>query len=350
MNVVFPVPYLDRIEPGGGLCIRFDDPIERDVPEISANEAPIVMAARSSFRRRDNGIGWHSIHLRSHDGHILRNAHHSGFTDGRIAAENMPVRVGRRIDWKTGQFTVLLPSAREMLLTEAVLDMSRAKSSVTRVRRALDDEFLVEWGSERMRDLTQRALDRLVIVDGQVWKRTNWPRVRIDVDFGGPIATLSFDEDRDLVKPHYGYLPDGNHMLLSQYQRFSELSEASGDGLLPREYQVVVDHIDVEAMPLLNERLYEAWRIAATLERRVSAILGGQLAAVVTNWLALRELIVNRSSDVDVEEIVDSVVTVKNALGDDLAEIADETDHMLRIFDISDHAEPARPRHGHGLR
>jgi hypothetical protein len=342
MRVVFPVPYLDRLEPGSsGLCIRFDDVAEHEVPEIAGEDAPVIVSARSSFRNDHEDLCWRSIDLRLHDGKLLRSAKNSADSGNCIVAQAIPRRIGHRIDWGDSEFVRLLPGWRDKYLTSAVLDLRNGKSGFSRIRTALDPGLLEEWSRERMRKMTELALARLVLIDGQLWKQTNWPRIRLGGD-RSLMAQITFDEEKEWVRPWYGHLPfEARMILLSQNYMVSEIAEEAGIPLSDG-HQVIVDHIDFDALPYLNERVAEAWRVASTLEHRASSIIGEQPATAVASWLALRDALRKRDPDAGVEDILQLVLPLKEALGWGRPDIAAETDKMLSVLNIDEAISPAR--------
>jgi hypothetical protein len=305
----------------------------------------VIVSARSSVAI-EGRVDWRSIDLRLSNGKLLRSANYFADSQHCILARNLPDRVGGRVDWKHGDFIPLLPGSRDRYLHNAAVSVQNGKSGFIRIRAALDEELMVEWGRTRMRNMTQRALERLVIVDGQVWKETNWPRIRLAED-RALMAQLAFDEQNESVRPHYGRLASDHRMLLlSQAHKIREIADEAGLPLA-EGYQVVVDHMAFDVLPYMKERVVEAWRAATTLEHRVSSIIGEQSAAVVSSWLALREAVSKRDPEMTVDEIVDLVIHLRKALGCDHQDIIDETDRMLMVLDIDgQETSPARSMQG----
>lgn len=345
MRVAFPVLYLDRLESGSEkLCIRLDEVVEHDVPEITSACAPVIVSARSSVIGEDNGVHWRSNDLRLHDGKLLRLAGYSASPDHCIAAQELPQRVRGRINWKYTEFVPLLPGSRDIYLSNAAVAVRNGKSGFIRVRASLDEELLTEWSRDRMHEMTRRALERLVVVDGQVWKQTNWPRIRLASD-RALMAQITFDEEEEWVRPHYGHLSSDHRMiLLSQAHKIPDIAAEAGLPLADG-YQVAVDYIATDAPPYLNERMNEAWRVAATLERKVASIIGEQSPEAVFGWLALRDTISKRDPQAQVEDIIEMVVAQREALYRDRPDIVAETDRMLSVFDGDDALSPARCAH-----
>ncbi|MCS4089579.1 hypothetical protein [Rhizobium sp. BK176] len=345
MKVILPVIYLDRLETDG-LGLQTGELIERDVPEISSCDAPVIVSARSSFTMEDH-IRWRSIDLRLHKGKILRSANYFADSQHCIGTDALPARVRGKVDWKYGEFIQLLPGSRDRYLHNAAVSLQNGNSGFIRIRAALDDDLMIEWAQARMREMTQRALDRLVIVDGQVWKETNWPRIRLAGE-RSLMAQLTFDEENESVRPHYGRLAyDHRMLLLSQAHKIRQLAEEAGIPL-DDDHRVEVDRIDTGAMPFLSERLNEAWRIADTVERRVSSIVGEQSDEAVASWLALRDALSRRDPEAEVEDVVELVMAMKNVLGREHADIVAETKRMLSVLDIEE--APGRRTKGPGYR
>ncbi|MBY3433381.1 hypothetical protein HFN89_04295 [Rhizobium laguerreae] len=352
MRVVFPVPYLDRLEPRSeDLCIRLDDVVECEVPEATIADARIVVSARSSRIGEDNGVYWRRNDLRYHGGKLLRRAGHTAAPDNYIEAQDLPQRLRGRIDWKHIGFVPLLPGSKDRYLHDAAVAVRHGKSGFIRIRARLDEELLVEWSRDRMREMTQRALERLVVVDGEVWKQTNWPRIMLGGD-RELMALLTFDEEKEWVRPHYGHMTSEHRMiLLSQAHKIPDIAAEAGRPLA-EGYQVAVDYIARDALPFLNERVDEAWRVAATLEHRVSSIIGEQSPAAVASWLALREAVRERDPKAEVDDILEIVFTLKDALDRDrsdiVSEVVAETDRMLSVFDLDEMDLPALSARGGG--
>ncbi|MDW9481309.1 hypothetical protein GOB57_21930 [Sinorhizobium meliloti] len=329
MKVAFPSPYLDRLKTGeSDLVIHLDDVVEHDVDEIRKRDAPVVISLRVPIPDHEDV----PVELRFHEGKLLRSACYHADSDDCIKAENLPqLRDGRVIGFDA-RFLALLPGSQDVYLYNAVGSLLRGKSGAMRVRAALDDEFLVEWSRGRMRDYTQRALGRLKLLDGELWKETNWPRIRL---FGTDAlnAAITFDEDGEFVRSRYPTPCSGDRtLLLSQAHRIEDIAQELGIPLGPRT--VVIDYISTEDYPNLNERASEAWRIADAFEHRVAKLAGEIPAVAIVHWLALREAVRERDANVPTDDILNLVFSLRDGLGLNSPDIVSEVDQMLAILDV----------------
>jgi hypothetical protein len=318
------------------LIIRRDEFIDWDVLEISFKETREALLGRTTIWT-DQGPTWHAVEFRHHDGHMLRRTGSGGIAEAAIMAENLPRIVDGEIRCVLASrfLRLLSPFPR---LSSAGADMLRGVGGYhdTNTKRWIDKEIL-ECGRDRMKALTETMLSRLVLIDGEVWKKVIDPRI---VLHGYKCSALASSFDFNERDERWEAPADPRHMKrvslpLCEAHRIGEIAEKLGHPL--GAVQVAVDSIAIDAPICRDGPLWTAWHAAECLVGEAESEIGVQSSAAVASWLELRDAVSVKAPGATAEDVIAMVVVLTSSLGPDCEEIVARVDEMI---DFIDHPRP----------
>jgi hypothetical protein len=341
MRIVAPLAYSVRYIPKNGSKERteaFVDLIEWNIPEVSNEDAPLAIEARTPIASRHGTMQWAIKRWKLFEGGLIRTMSNS--YGNVMAAENLP-------QWKNGRirsnFNFEFLGALGLNYSQEHYNLAQdaimGRESFERQSRKLPQpDRIISSDREEALAVTQRILRRFVIIDGLVWKKTREPLIRVsisnielmmsEIDYG------EWDEVRFATPP--SEIAWSMNLPLLDHGRIAEIEL---DRRLHAMPQVAVDEISEDAPITRDVSLWHARRAAENLLAKTEHGIGSEKRQTVENWVALREL--SRDEDATSVLLTDAVIALKLSLSNRYKEVRIETDWLLKFTEPSGQASAA---------
>ncbi|MCV9963526.1 hypothetical protein OIU34_16610 [Pararhizobium sp. BT-229] len=336
MKLAAPLPYVDRIEKKKSVTfvVRMDEFTEWDIPEISIGDTTDAVMASASRGTFDGPLEWYPVEMRAYKGRLIRRTGQDGGPDG-IRLGHIPRLKDGYLKCDSDSFSRLQSAS---ILHGATCSMLEGHSGY-RYTSSVTPTELEMLGRERQRAMAATMLDRLVLVDGELWKAVVDPRIKLHAFEGSALsAEIDFNEydERDNVSLAGSRGVRVMTLPICEAQRIDQIADKFGLPLAARQ----IAHVSISSdAPICRDgRLWTAWHAARFIGMEVGDVIGSQSATAVANWLALRDALSIREAGMSAEDVLSMVDALKTSLGPDCRGIVAGTEELLEFI-----AAPMQP-------